>query len=157
MINKKMTLGINSISAFCARFLLSFAILFLLFDGVSAQGSTVEKLENVEEKNISVEFVTDGCTGFPDGNYLDCCVQHDREYFAGGNWKQRWRSDKKLFLCIASKPKFYNKFVAPIAWLGVRVGGVSWLNASFSWGFSNNKSYLKKLAKMKKLPAKNTK
>jgi hypothetical protein len=89
-------------------------------------------------------FVSDNCTWFPDGNYKDCCVQHDREYFNGGSWKERWRSDKKLYKCVASKPKFYNKIVAPFMWLGVRAFGVPWLGTKASWGFG------KKINKVKK-------
>lgn len=142
---------IISPSQICTRFLfiLSVAVLFAL--NVSAQKISDEK---AEKQTALAEFVTDGCTFFPDGNYFDCCVQHDKEYYAGGSSKERWRSDKKLFSCIAAKPKFYNKLVAPIAWLGVRVGGVSWLKASFSWGFGKNKAYRKKIAKRKGLPAK---
>lgn len=96
------------------------------------------------------EFASDGCTWFPDGNYRECCEAHDREYFAGGNWKARWRSDKKLFLCVAAKSKFYNKFVAPVIWLGVRAGGVSWFNARFSWGFGKKKKYAEKVLRRRK-------
>lgn len=128
------------------------SILLFSFNS-SAQNNSPDK---VGSEVITSEFVTDGCTGFPDGNYYDCCVQHDREYYAGGSGKERWRSDKKLFLCVAAKPQFYNKLIAPIIWLGVRVGGVSWLKASFSWGFGKNKAYLKKINKKKNLPAKNT-
>lgn len=89
---------------------------------------------------VFVESESDGCTWFPDGNYRDCCVAHDREYFSGGSWTARWRSDKKLFQCVAAKPKFYNKLLAPVIWLGVRAGGVPWLNAKFSWGFGKRKN-----------------
>ena len=70
----------------------------------------------------------------------------------GGSWTQRWRSDKKLFLCVAAKPKFYNKLIAPVVWLGVRVGGVPWLNTSFSWGFGKRKKPAGKVLKKKKKP-----
>lgn len=133
---------------------LAFIFMVLFSFSAAAQSNSDRK---IEKQAVLAEFVTDGCTGFPDGNYFDCCVQHDREYYVGGSWKERWRSDKKLFSCIAAKPKFYNKLVAPIAWLGVRVGGVSWLNASFSWGFSRNKSYSEKVNKQKNTPAKSTK
>lgn len=133
---------------------LAFGLLAFFSFSAAAQSNSVDKND---KQAVLAEFITDGCTGFPDGNYLDCCVQHDREYYAGGSWKARWRSDKKLFSCIAAKPKLYNKLIAPIAWLGVRIGGVSWLKASFSWGFSRNKSYLKKVNKLKKLPAKEPK
>lgn len=149
MIEKKIALGV--------KFLLVSIFAFLLSLNVLAQNEPTKKVEKLENQKALAEFVTDGCTGFPDGNYFDCCVEHDREYYAGGSWKARWRSDKKLFSCIAAKPKFYNKLVALLAWLGVRVGGVSWLKASFSWGFSKNKSYLKKVNKLKKMPAQNKK
>jgi hypothetical protein len=96
------------------------------------------------------ESASDICTWFPDGNYEDCCVAHDREYFFGGSWKERWRSDKKLFQCVWSKPKFYNKFVAPVMWLGVRVFGVPWLNTKASWGFGKKKKSSDKTPKKKK-------
>lgn len=153
MIVKKIVFEIEKTFAFSVRFLIvsTFALLFSV--SVSAQNDPVEKSETIEAKNSAVEFVSDGCTWFPDGNYVDCCVQHDREYYAGGSWRERWRSDKKLFQCIAAKPKFYNKLVAPIAWLGVRVGGVSWLNARFSWGFGKRKQPVKR----KNPPAKDAK
>lgn len=93
---------------------------------------------------------SDGCTWFPDGNYRDCCVVHDREYFFGGNWKDRWRSDKKLFQCVWAKPKFYNRLVAPVMWLGVRTFGVPWLNTKASWGFGERKKSSGKLTKKQK-------
>jgi len=106
--------------------------------------------ENVEPQPVLTEFVSDACTWFPDGNYRDCCEAHDREYFVGGSWKERWRSDKKLFQCVAAKPKFYNKLVAPIMWLGVRTFGVSWLNTKASWGFGKKKKSSDKILKKKK-------
>ena len=101
--------------------------------------------ESDEPQREWSEAESDGCTRFPSGNYRDCCVRHDREYFAGGSWKERWRSDKKLFQCVWAKPKFYNKLVAPVIWLGVRAFGGSWLNASFSWGFGKRKKYSGKI------------
>lgn len=76
-----------------------------------------------------------GCSLFPDGAYLDCCVEHDRAYFVGGTSKMRWRADKKLFKCVAKKRGWYHKILAPLMWTGVRVGGVSWLPTPFRWGF----------------------
>jgi hypothetical protein len=111
-----------------------FVFILTVFCSVGAFAQ--ENLAEINEpKSDLTGFKSDGCTWFPEGNYRDCCEAHDREYFAGGSWKQRWRSDKKLFLCVASKSKFYNKILAPAMWLGVRVGGASWLKTSFSWGF----------------------
>ncbi len=113
-----------------------FILTVIFFNGASAQTNSTET--NAPTLNWS-EFESDGCTGFPDGNYRDCCVAHDREYFAGGSLKARWRSDIKLFQCVWAKPKFYNKFIAPVIWLGVRAGGIPYLRTAFSWGFGKKK------------------
>ncbi len=88
---------------------------------------------------IPADFKSDGCSWFPDGKYLDCCVRHDLLYFNGGSWTNRWRADKELFKCVAAKKGFEYKFIAPVMWLGVRAGGVSWLPTSFRWGFGRGK------------------
>ena len=120
----------------------------LFFVNAFAQNNSAEIVEQQEAD--STEFVSDGCTWFPDGNYYDCCEAHDREYFSGGSWKERWRSDKKLFQCVAAKPKFYNKLIAPIMWLGVRTFGGEWLNTKASWGFGKKKKSSDKISKKKK-------
>lgn len=85
------------------------------------------------------DFKTDKCTFFPDGNYCDCCVEHDKDYYFGGSEKERWRSDKRLYKCIKAKRGWQNKVIAPVMWLGVRVGGVSFLPTPFRWGFGKTK------------------
>jgi hypothetical protein len=127
-------------------------IFIFILTGVFAAGAFAQSnsAEINEPPPVSTEFPSDGCTWFPDGNYRDCCTVHDREYFAGGSWKERWRSDKKLFQCVAAKPKFYNKMIAPIMWLGVRSFGASWLNTKASWGFGKKKSSSVKIPKKKK-------
>jgi len=120
---------------------------FLFSVSAFAQKSSAE---NAEPQPDLTEFVSDACTWFPDGNYQDCCEAHDREYFAGGSWKERWRSDKKLFQCVAAKPKFYNKLVAPLMWLGVRTFGGAWLNTKASWGFGKKKKPSGRILKKKK-------
>jgi hypothetical protein len=84
-------------------------------------------------------FRSDGCTGFPDGAYCDCCFEHDKDYFFGGSSKQRWRSDKRLYKCVKSKPGWHHKLIAPVMWLGVRIGGVGFLPTPFRWGFGRSK------------------
>lgn len=103
--------------------------------GAFAQGVAPNASET-----IPVNFKSDGCSWFPDGNYRECCVQHDLAYFKGGNWKQRWRADKKLFRCIAAKRGFQYKLLASLMWSGVRVGGVHWLPTPFRWGFGKKKT-----------------
>ena len=86
------------------------------------------------------DFKSDGCTFFPDGNYRQCCVEHDKDYYFGGSEKERNRADNRLFKCVASTKGWQNKLAAPIMWLGVKAGGVSFLPTPFRWGFGKNKS-----------------
>lgn len=90
------------------------------------------------ETNLAT-FKTDGCSMFPDGSYRMCCESHDRAYFSGGSWTARWQADKKLFKCVAATKGFQHKFIAPVMWLGVRVGGLHFLPTSFRWGFGRKK------------------
>ena len=128
------------------------AVFIFILTGAFSVGAFAQSNsgEMIEPSPSSTGFVSDGCTWFPDGNYRECCTVHDREYFAGGSWKERWRSDKKLFQCVAAKTKFYNKVVAPVMWLGVRAFGVSWLNTKASWGFGKKKKSSGRISKKKK-------
>jgi hypothetical protein len=110
-------------------------IIFIFLLTVSLSVAAFARQNPMEAKLDLTEFESDGCTWFPDGDYRDCCVAHDREYYAGGSWTARWRSDKRLFQCVVAKPGLHNKLIAPVMWLGVRVGGAPWLRTSFSWGF----------------------
>jgi len=85
------------------------------------------------------DFVGDGCTMFPDGNWGDCCLAHDKAYFRGGTRAERKAADKQLFKCVRAKGGLKHRFISDIMWLGVRIGGVSWLPTSFRWGFGQKK------------------
>ncbi|MGI8470551.1 MAG: FAD-binding oxidoreductase [Pyrinomonadaceae bacterium] len=84
-------------------------------------------------------FKSDGCTHFPDGDYLDCCVQHDLAYFKGGSWKERWRADGQLKKCVAARNGWWHKPLSLMMWSGVRIGGVPFLPTPFRWGFGQKK------------------
>lgn len=92
-----------------------------------------------ETPTVPADFKGDGCSNFPDGNYADCCFEHDKAYYVGGSWKMRWRAVKKLYQCVAAKKGFKHKLIAPVIWAGVRVFGVSFLPTSFRWGFGRKK------------------
>lgn len=79
----------------------------------------------------------DGCSMFPDGDYGECCEAHDRDYFIGGTSAERKASDKRLRDCVRAKG---HKYIAPLMYLGVRIGGVSWLPTPFKWGFGQPKN-----------------
>ena len=116
-----------------------FAIVLLSFLSVSGQQASDTR------NNIAMEappqFVGDGCTWFPDGDYADCCLAHDRDYYKGGTDQERKASDTRLAQCVRSKG---HKYLSRLMYLGVRVGGASWLRAPFSWGFGQRKKETKK-------------
>lgn len=87
---------------------------------------------------------SDGCTLIPDGHIRDCCVAHDREYFFGGTEKERRAADERLYKCIRKKKGAQHKFLAPFIWLGVRIGGVSFLPTPFRWGFGKKEKTIDK-------------
>ena len=117
-----------------------FIFVLLVFSsvGVFAQDSGLKTSDEA-----AASFQSDGCSKFPDYDYRDCCVEHDKAYFSGGNWTRRWRADKKLYKCVAAKQGFEHKFIAPVMWTGVRVFGVPFLPTSFRWGFGKNKKKVK--------------
>jgi hypothetical protein len=82
------------------------------------------------------DFVGDGCTFFPDGDYADCCLAHDHDYYYGGTKAERKASDKRLRQCVRNKG---HKYISRLMYLGVRIGGGAWLKAPFSWGFGLRK------------------
>ena len=89
-------------------------------------------------------FISDGCSHFFDGDYRDCCVEHDLDYYKGGSFKERRASDKRLYRCVKRRKGWRNRFRASIMYLGVRAVGVSFLPTPFRWGFGRNQ--LKKAA-----------
>ena len=119
-----------------------------------AVGSVFPQTTDTE---VPPDFKSDGCTLFPDGNYRDCCVEHDKDYYKGGSSKERSKSDNRLYRCVKSKGAWYNKIVAPIMWVGVRIGGVGFLPTPFRWGFGKKKKKKKKQACQKREPTKKDK
>jgi hypothetical protein len=72
-------------------------------------------------------FVSDGCSGMPDGRTTDrspmtaCCIEHDKDYWVGGSLDARKAADAKFTNCIENVS---NKFKAGFVKFGVRVGGI---------------------------------
>lgn len=114
---------------------ISITLLLILFSlNALAQSSS-----DSTNKTVPADFKSDGCSLFPDGDYRNCCVEHDKTYYLGGSWRERRRADNKLFKCVADTKGFQNKLIAPVMWVGVRVGGVSFLPTPFRWGFGQKK------------------
>jgi hypothetical protein len=117
------------------------AIFIIILTGLFSIGAFAQNNSNLtgEARTMPADFKSDNCSAFPDCDYADCCVEHDKAYFFGGSWKERWRADKKLYKCVAAKKGFHHKFIAPVMWLGVRAFGVPWLPTPYRWGFGNVK------------------
>ena len=73
---------------------------------------------------------SDGCTLWPDGDWLDCCHDHDESYNAGGLWWERLVADWNLAKCVDSKGKARGKcracrtVMGGLMFAGTRVLGI---------------------------------
>jgi len=101
---------------------------------------------SLDLKEAPPDFVGDGCTFWPDWDYTDCCRAHDRDYYRGGTDDERKASDKRLRDCVRARG---HKYVSKLMYLGVRLGGASWLHTSSSWGFGQKLNKDQKLNKEK--------
>lgn len=72
-----------------------------------------------------MEDPTLGCTAFPEGEWHDCCVQHDLAYrnldTSVWNWRAKRQADVALYRCARAKG---HPHVAVILFLGVRLFGL---------------------------------
>lgn len=130
------------------RYIFLIAVVFVFMCG-----TTVAQTEPRDRPEPPKSFCSDGCSMFPDGNYRHCCVAHDKDYYFGGTEKERAASDLRLYKCVKAQKGWYNKLVAPMMWVGVRVGGVSFLPTPFRWGFGKEKEKKMKKRSKQKLAA----
>ncbi|WP_119396329.1 hypothetical protein [Salinibius halmophilus] len=79
-------------------------------------------------------FISDGCSRWPDADWYDCCVTHDIAYWRGGSEAQRLAADEALMQCVSDKG-YPN--IAELMFMGVRVGGVPYLQTPYRWGYGN--------------------
>lgn len=114
-------------------------VVTLFFSALLAVNAPSQITQTTPPVEPPADFKGDGCTAFPDGDWGDCCFQHDKAYFRGGTAKERREADKKLFQCVNAKKGQHHAIIAPIMWMGVRIGGMELLQAPFSWGFGQNK------------------
>ncbi len=110
------------------------ALLFLL---ITQFGSNRESSE-LSITEIPNNFVYDGCSMFPDGNYGDCCKVHDDKYFFGGNWKSRLTADNQLYTCVANK-WWWHHALAPAMWAWVRLWWAPIFPTPYRWGFGRDR------------------
>ena len=65
-------------------------------------------------------YKTNGCTGVPDGDWLDCCSEHDHKYVRGGSMWDRFKADWLLghcIYCIGRRKGWL--WAAPYAFVGI--------------------------------------
>ena len=79
-------------------------------------------------------FITDGCSIWPDGAWVECCVEHDIPYWCGGSREQRLEADRKLRECVADAS---GRSLGWTMYLGVRAGGHPSLPFYWRWGFGH--------------------
>jgi len=77
-------------------------------------------------------FTTDGCSVWPDGDWVDCCVEHDLAYWCGGDAEARATADEGLRSCIGGLG--YPR-MAQWVYMGVRIGGHPLLPFPWRWGY----------------------
>jgi hypothetical protein len=80
-------------------------------------------------------FVTDGCSAWPDGSWVECCVVHDIPYWCGGTREQRRQADRTLRQCVANT---HSGWLGNVMGLGVRAGGHPVVPARWRWGFGRD-------------------
>jgi len=89
-------------------------------------------------------FKSDGCSCWPDVwkdkknkkvSLYEVCLKHDLSYWAGhkGESMARFLVDTRLMVDVAIKTGRIE--LAVIMFIGVRIGGISWLKTPFRWGF----------------------
>lgn len=78
-------------------------------------------------------FTTDGCSWWLDGDWVECCVTHDRAYWCGGTFAERMDADRRLAACVRERGG--SALLATLMRGGVLVGGAQVLPTSFRWGY----------------------
>jgi hypothetical protein len=50
--------------------------------------------------SVVYPYIPDGCSIYPDGDYVDCCDIHDRVYYVGGTLGAKSSADRALWQCV---------------------------------------------------------
>ncbi len=113
-------------------------LLILLFAATAAAGGYFFIWVPGHSAGRLAPFATDGCSDFPNGTplqkdlWLQCCIAHDKKYWAGGTAEERDWADHALEACVAGVGE---PAVAKVMLAGVRVGGSPWWPTSYRWGY----------------------
>jgi hypothetical protein len=93
-----------------------------------------------EERVPKRRFVTDGCTGWPDGwwtgrTWQACCIEHDITYWCGGSSDRRRQADLDLDACVE---KAYSGWMGSLMWTGTRALAGRGVPAHWRWGYGHD-------------------
>ena len=85
-------------------------------------------------------FTSDGCSMWPDGGWAACCVEHDIDYWCGGDVPARARADAGLDACVRDAR---DRHLGDLMYWGVRLGGIPWQPFPWRWayGFAGMRGY----------------
>lgn len=67
-----------------------------------------------------------------DPPWNDCCIEHDRLYWAGGSKVDRFKADAALLIAVAMKG---HPCIATLMFISVRIGGHPLLPLPWRWGY----------------------
>lgn len=81
---------------------------------------------NVQADSEIQPIMTNGCTGFVNGNWKHCCDEHDTLYWFGGDFDDRKAADDQLLMCVqAAGGPGYIMYEA-VRRLGSNYWGAAW-------------------------------
>ena len=122
-----------------SKFILCMVFVMAVIVGCAGTSEEVKKMaadlyskSSIPKPKPPYGFNSDGCSYFPDGDWVECCVIHDLAYWKGGTKEERKNADAMLNKCVADKG---HPRTAGLMYYGVRLGGVWWLPTPFRWGF----------------------
>lgn len=105
---------------------------------VTRYGGNIDFIDGKKPEDFE-KFVSDGCSMFPNWDYLDCCIEHDKAYFLWWNWKQRLKADNDFYSCIYKKWEIHHNILAPGMYIWVRLGGAPLYPTPYRWGFGRDR------------------
>ncbi len=113
---------------------------YLIHQSVHKDIATPEDIAEAEERCLQREgelpektFTSDGCTLVPDWKVLDCCIEHDMDYWCGGSEEERDLSDQIFGQCVREK----SEIIGTLYWIGVRMGSALDLPTPWRWGYGH--------------------
>lgn len=97
------------------------------------------------EQNELRSFTSDGCSMSPDkdffignGDWLNCCYQHDIKYWLGGTRQDKKIADENFKQCLIKSGM--SDIETEAYYLAVVYGGSAYLPTSWKWGYGWKKS-----------------